>query len=208
MNARIPVYLHTRDPISRAGLETALRAQHEIVLTDIDAAEPPCVAIVVVDSLDETALRLMRSLHARGCTRSVVVASALSDADLLAAVEAGVSGIVWRWEATAERLAHSVTKAASGEAMLPSDVLSRLLRQVSRLQRHVLSPMGLSLGGLSSREADVLRLAAEGLDTDEIARKLCYSKRTVTNIIHDVTSRFHLTNRTHAVAYAIREGLI
>jgi DNA-binding NarL/FixJ family response regulator len=101
-----------------------------------------------------------------------------------------------------------VTKAASGEALLPSDVLSRLLRQMSRLQRHVLSPMGLSLGGLSSREADVLRLAAEGLDTDEIARKLCYSKRTVTNIIHDVTSRFHLTNRTHAVAYAIREGLI
>jgi DNA-binding NarL/FixJ family response regulator len=208
MNAKVPVYLHTRDPISRAGLETALRAQHEVVLTDIDAAEPPRVAIVVVDSLDETALRFMRSLHARGCTRSVVVASTLSDADLLAAVEAGVCGIVWRWEATAERLAHAVTKAATGEAMLPSDVLSRLLRQVSRLQRHVLSPMGLSLSGLSAREADVLRLAAEGLDTDEIARKLCYSKRTVTNILHDVTSRFHLTNRTHAVAYAIREGLI
>jgi len=208
MTNRVPVYLHTRDPISRAGLETALRAQHEIVLTDIDAAEPPCVAIVVVDSLDEIALRLMRSLHARGCARSVVVTGALSDGDLLAAVEAGVCSIVWRWEATAERLAHAVTKAASGEAMLPSDVLSRLLRQVSRLQRHVLSPMGLSLAGLSSREADVLRLAAEGLDTDEIARKLCYSKRTVTNIIHDVTSRFHLTNRTHAVAYAIREGLI
>jgi DNA-binding NarL/FixJ family response regulator len=208
MNARIPVYLSARDPISRAGLETALRAQREIVLTDIDAAESPSVAIVVVDSLDETALRLMRSLNARGCTRSVVVAGALSDADLLAAVEAGVCGIVWRWEATAERLTHAVTKAATGEAMLPSDVLSRLLRQVSRLQRHVLSPMGLNLGGLSAREADVLRLAADGLDTDAIARKLSYSKRTVTNILHDVTSRFHLTNRTHAVAYAIREGLI
>ncbi len=208
MKAKVPVYLYTRDPISRAGLETALRAQHEIVLTDIDAAEPPWVAIVVVDSLDETALRLMRGLNARGCTRSVVVASALSDADLLAAVDAGVCGIVWRWEATAERLVHAVEKAATGEALLPSDVLSRLLRQVSRLQRHVLAPMGLSLGGLSGREADVLRLAADGLDTDEIARKLCYSKRTVTNILHDVTSRFHLTNRTHAVAYAIREGLI
>ena len=101
-----------------------------------------------------------------------------------------------------------MTKAAAGEAMLPSDVLSRLLKQVSRLQRHVLSPMGLNLGGLSGREIDVLRLAADGFDTGEIALKLSYSKRTVTNILHDVTSRFHLTNRTHAVAYAIREGLI
>jgi DNA-binding NarL/FixJ family response regulator len=208
MNGTIPVYLHAKDPISRAGLEAALRVQREIVLTDIDSADPPAVAIMAVDSLDETALQVMRGLRARGCIRSVVVASSLSDTDLLAAVEVGVCGIIWRWEATSTQLAHAVIKAATGEAMLPSDVLSRLLRQVSRLQRHVLSPMGLNLGGLSAREADVLRLAADGLDTGEIARKLCYSKRTVTNILHDVTSRFHLANRTHAVAYAIREGLI
>lgn len=208
MNTRIPVYLHAEDPISRAGLESGLRFQREIELVDIEAAEPPRVAILAVDSLDETALRVMRGLHARGCVRSVVVANALSDTDLLAAVEAGVCSIVWRSEATASCLVHAVTKAASGEAVLPSDVLSRLLRQVSRLQRHVLFPLGLNLGGLSAREVDVLRLAADGFDTGEIALKLSYSKRTVTNILHDVTSRFHLTNRTHAVAYAIREGLI
>ena len=28
------------------------------------------------------------------------------------------------------------------------------------------------------------------------------------NVIHDVTSRLDLRNRTHAVAYAIRQGLI
>ena len=208
MNTRIPVYLHAEDPISRAGLETALRFERDVDLVDAEAAEPPRVAILALDALDEKALRVMRALRARGCTRSVVVANALSDTDLLAAVEAGVCAVVWRWEASAQRLVHAVTKAATGEAMLPSDVLSRLLRQVSRLQRHVLSPMGLSLGGLSAREVDVLRLAADGCDTGQIALKLSYSKRTVTNILHDVTSRFHLTNRTHAVAYAIREGLI
>jgi DNA-binding NarL/FixJ family response regulator len=208
VNGRIPVYLHAKDPISRAGLETALRFQHQIELVDIEGAQMPRVAIVAVDSLDEVALRVMRSLHARGCTRSVVVTNALSDTDLLAAVEAGVCAIVWRREATSSRLAHAVTKAATGEAMLPADVLSRLLRQVSRLQRNVLSPMGFNFGGLSAREIDVLRLAADGFDTGDIATKLSYSRRTVTNIIHDVTSRFHLNNRTHAVAYAIREGLI
>jgi len=52
------------------------------------------------------------------------------------------------------------------------------------------------------------RLVAEGLDTAEIAHKLCYSERTVKNALHDVTSRLQLRNRSHAVAYALKQGLI
>jgi len=208
MNTKILVCLYVKDPISRAGLEAALRFHNEIALVDADAAETPQVAIVMVDSLDENALRVMRGLHARGCTRSVVIATALSDADLLLAVEVGVCAILWRGEATASHIVQAVTKAASGEAMLSTDLLSRLLKQVARLQRNVLAPMGLNTAGLTAREAEVLRLAADGMDTGEIALKLSYSKRTVTNILHEVTSRFHLANRTHAVAFAIREGLI
>jgi DNA-binding NarL/FixJ family response regulator len=54
----------------------------------------------------------------------------------------------------------------------------------------------------------VLRLVADGLDTAEIATKLSYSQRTIKNILHDITSRLHLRNRSHAVAYALRHGLI
>jgi DNA-binding NarL/FixJ family response regulator len=61
---------------------------------------------------------------------------------------------------------------------------------------------------LSERERDVLRLAADGFDTEEIAVKLAYSKRTVTSVLHDVVTRYQLRNRSHAIAYAIREGLI
>ena len=43
---------------------------------------------------------------------------------------------------------------------------------------------------------------------DPVGRRLFFSERTVKNIIHDVTSRLDLRNRTHAVAYAIRQGLI
>ena len=68
--------------------------------------------------------------------------------------------------------------------------------------------MGIDLTGLSSRKADVLRLMSQGKNTGEIALQLSYSDRTVTNILHDVTTRFHLRNRTHAVAFALREGLI
>jgi DNA-binding NarL/FixJ family response regulator len=61
---------------------------------------------------------------------------------------------------------------------------------------------------VSLREAEVLRLVADGLETREIAEQLCYSQRTVKGILHDVTSRFQLRNRAHAVAFALREGLI
>ena len=45
-------------------------------------------------------------------------------------------------------------------------------------------------------------------NTGEIAKHLSYSERTIKNVIHDVTTRLQLRNRSQAVAYAMREGLI
>lgn len=58
------------------------------------------------------------------------------------------------------------------------------------------------------REIEVLRLLADGHDTASIARQLHYCERTVKNVIHDITNRHRLRNRTHAVAYALRHGVI
>ena len=98
--------------------------------------------------------------------------------------------------------------AAAGDGSVPGDLLARLLDQVGRLKRQVLDPRGIALSGLSEREAAVLRLVSEGLETSEIARRLSYSERTIKNVIHDVTTRLGLKNRSHAVAFAVREGLI
>jgi DNA-binding NarL/FixJ family response regulator len=92
--------------------------------------------------------------------------------------------------------------------MLPPDLLSRLLQQVGELQRQVLGPRGLTFSGLTERELSVLRLLADGHDTAEVGKQLFYSERTVKNIVHDLTSRLELRNRTHAVAFALRQGLI
>jgi DNA-binding NarL/FixJ family response regulator len=101
-----------------------------------------------------------------------------------------------------------IRSVAVGEGTLPPDLLGRLLDQVGRLQRQVLAPRGLTFRGLSEREVRVLRLLADGMDTAEVGRELFYSERTVKNIVHDITSRLELRNRTHAVAYAIKQGLI
>jgi len=136
------------------------------------------------------------------------VASRLDDGDLVSAVEVGVVGLVRRDEATPDRLVEVITSAATGEGSVPPDLLGRLLDQVGQLQRQVLSPRGLTFTGLATREIDVLRLVADGFSTGEIAVELCYSERTVKNVLHDITTRLHLKNRSHAVAYALRQGLI
>jgi DNA-binding NarL/FixJ family response regulator len=208
LDNRIPVSIYADDPITRAGLAAELRQRTEIEIVDPLRAEEAKVVVFALDAVNASALDQIRALRSRGRAQAVLVVSALSDDDLLAVVESGACSVVWRGEATATWLTQAVVRAAAGDAALPSDVLARLLKQVSRLQQKVLRPKGLTLGGLSDRERRVLRLAAEGLGTDEIAVRLAYSTRTVTSVVHDVTMRYQLRNRTHAVAYAIREGLI
>jgi DNA-binding NarL/FixJ family response regulator len=217
---RIPVWVKALDPLSQFGLVHALRQRPEILLiNDADLAAtqqatpdqrttPPVVALIAVDSLDTIAVQVLRSATQRGCRRTVLIGSTIDDEALMTAVELGVSGVLRRTDATAGRIVHLLQSAAAGDGSLPPDLLGRLLGQVSRMQRRVIAPRGLSHTGLSDRETQVLRLVADGKDTQEIARELSYSERTVKNVLHDVTSRLQLKNRSHAVAYALREGLI
>lgn len=208
LRARIPVIVSVSDPLSRAGIVSQLRrAQGFVVVPDGDTPAE-AVALVVADDLEDRVVSEMRSLRGRGVKRIVLLVARVDDRGLLAAAEAGVTAVLRRAEATAGNLAAAIRSAAAGEGSLPPDLLGRLLRQVGQLQRQVLSPRGLMFSGLTEREAAVLRLLADGYDTAEVGRHLFYSERTVKNIIHDVTSRLELRNRTHAVAYAIREGLI
>ena len=208
MSGRIRVFVFGEDPISQAGVATQLRGRPEVLVvdgTDIDSAE---VAVVIVDQMGENTARTVHAVQRGGCPRVVLVVSELDDAGLLVAVETGVSGLLRRREATPERLAAAVTSAASGDGTLAPDLLGRLMAQMSRLQRDVLAPRGIGPAGLTDRERDVLRLLADGLDTAEIAAQLAYSERTIKNIIHDLTTRLNLRNRSHAVAYAVKSGLI
>jgi DNA-binding NarL/FixJ family response regulator len=205
---RVSVYVDAFDPILQAGVVSHLRPRPEVKILTETEREAADVGVVVVDRVDERTMRMLKCYQRTSETPLVLVAGEFADGDVVAAAEAGVVGLLRRHEASADRLVGAITRASCDEGTVPADLLGQLLGQVGALQRGVLAPRGLAFNGLATREIEVLRLVADGCDTGEIAGRLAYSERTVKNVLHDVTTRLQLRNRSHAVAFAMRHGLI
>ncbi|MFB7665415.1 response regulator [Kitasatospora sp. NPDC056138] len=119
-----------------------------------------------------------------------------TDADILAAVEAGATGYLLK-DAPPEEVAVAVHAAARGETVLAPPVAARLLGRV-RAGRPTLSP----------REAEILQLLAEGLANRQISKRLFISEATVkTHLVH-IYDKLGVDSRTSAVAAGLSSGLI
>ncbi len=206
MSRRIRVSVVALDPVSRAGVAGVLRFRPELdVLAEPHtAANTADVTVVVVDEVDDQALQQIKAARRAGM-RTVVLIRDVDGPGVLETVRAGANAIVRRADATDERLSDAIRTVKAGDGSLPPDLLGRLLTQVG-VSRDGEAPM--TYGGLTHRELRVLRLLADGYSTAEIASELAYSERTIKNAIHDLTTRLQLRNRSHAVAFAVRAGLI
>ncbi|WP_327667112.1 MULTISPECIES: helix-turn-helix transcriptional regulator [unclassified Streptomyces] len=206
--SRVTVTVYAADPVLRVGIVHQLRQRPEVELLDEGDAERAHVSLVVVDTVDEDVAALLDRLRINTVTRTGLVVGTLGSGGLQRVIECGVAAVLRRSEADHDQLLNLVLAVANGEGVLPGDLLGKLLSHVGSLQRSALDPRGLSLSTLTTREADMLRLVSEGLDTAEIARKTAYSERTVKNVLHEIITRLQLRNRAHAVGYALRNGLI
>jgi DNA-binding NarL/FixJ family response regulator len=193
------------DPVTYAGITGQLRHRDEFELLPWRSERLPDVTVIAADVMTPEQLRRVQAVHAGGRSRVVAVVGEIDGPALLATVEAGACVIVRRREATDERLAEAVRVAAAGDGSLPSDLLGRLFDHVGNGGR---AGGAQTARSLSHREVRVLRLLADGCSTAEIADELAYSESTIKSAIHELTSRLELRNRSHAVAFAVRAGLI
>lgn len=205
---QIRVALHAADPLSHAGLASFLQSRPELVLLRVAERTGADVLVVSTDRLNADVVATLRRSATETGVPVVLVTNEINETELLTVVDCRVVAVLPRRAVSAERLAHSVLAAASGGGVMPPNLVGELLKHIERLQRDVLTPRGLNASGLTPREIDVLRLMADGFDTSEIAGELCYSERTVKNVIYGLTHRLKLRNRSHAVAYALRAGMI
>jgi len=135
-------------------------------------------------------------------TAVVVCSSLCSEEAVLAALQAGAVGVLRKETLTTESLASAVRAAVSGTGVVTSELLHDLLDGISQNGDRP------AAARLTDREQHVLSLIAEGHPTREVAQQLCYSERTVKNVLHDVVTKLGARSRSQAVAHAVREGLI
>ena len=213
--AVVTVAVQASDAIIGAGAAAFLQTQPDISPLPARWAHQADVILVLADPLSEDLLSWMRQGSARTAspeTRFVLVGDGLCGADLRQAAACGLISVLPRQGCDYGEIVRAIQHLHQGRVELPGAEFRSLLAR-SRpqpIQTALLAPAG--PGGetvqLNERERDVLRLLADGHGTQEIAQRLSYSERTVKNIIHHLLTRMKLRNRPHAVAYALRNGLL
>ncbi|MFC3452625.1 helix-turn-helix transcriptional regulator [Amycolatopsis speibonae] len=203
----VRVAVQTVDPIMQAGLGSFLRTRPELVVVDRNQLTERDVLVVQIDRMTPQVVADLKSEAGPVGVPKVLLAGEMRENDILTAVECQVVAVLARAKTSGDSLVETILSVPR-QRRLPTDLMDQLIDSVRRLKEEVVPPRGFESAGLTPREVDVLRLMAEGHDTVDIAVKLCYSARTVKNVIYGLTSRLNLRNRPHAVAYAMRAGLI
>lgn len=131
--------------------------------------------LVIVDASAPDGVEFVRHVKEMLGVPIIVCSSECDEETILAAVEAGATGVLAKEALTPENLCATVEAALQGAGVLSPELLGMLLSGLTRVSREVLKPRGLSLSRLTTREQQVLRLIADGRATREVAVELSYS---------------------------------
>jgi DNA-binding NarL/FixJ family response regulator len=194
-------------PALRQGLELLLDRQGcEVVATAGDRysglemvrRHEPDVIVVDIALGDESGIDLTRDLLTEDGTRSIVLYTGSNDVEvLLDGLDSGARGYALKEGAPSE-LFEAITEVADGGSYVDPRLRPALLsaRAVQRAPT------------LSGREREIIQLLSEGLTGDEVADRLFLSAETVKTHIRNAMAKLEARNRVHAIAIALRDGLI
>ena len=135
-------------------------------------------------------------------SRILVMTSFAADDKVFPAIKAGALGYLLK-ESAPEDLVQAIRQIHRGESSLHPTIARKVLQEITHPSDRPPTP-----NPLTEREAEVLRLVAQGLSNRDIARKLNISDPTVRTHVSNILSKLHLATRIQAALYALREGLV
>ncbi|MFE7119685.1 LuxR C-terminal-related transcriptional regulator [Streptomyces sp. NPDC057654] len=202
------------DPITEEGAIVRLNSYDEISARSLDSHHAADVLLVLASEVTGDMLTRVARVHRESGGEGrrlpvVLVANEFPEHSMLRAISLGLVSLLYRKESSFNAIARAVVSAARGCTKPGGDgVQQRLIGQIKAIRDNALIPHGLNVAGLGPREVNVLRLLADGLSTKEVAGRIGCSERTIKSVIHQLVARHNLKNRTHAVAFALRTGVL
>lgn len=180
----------------RQVLERVRRDRPDVVLMD--------VRMPLLDGIG--ALREIAADPDLAAARVVVLTTFESDENVFAALRAGAAGFLVK-DAEPADLLRAVRLAAAGESLLSPSVTRRV---IATLQGQDRPPARVhpGLAELTEREREVLALIGEGLNNEEIGRRLYVSPATARTHVSRAMTKLGARDRAQLVVFAYQSGLV
>jgi DNA-binding NarL/FixJ family response regulator len=135
-------------------------------------------------------------------TRILILTVHTDDAHALRGLKAGAQGYILK-DCTPEDLLRAIRAVYNGDTIIARDIAINMLDTSESGRSHAdIAPH------LTERELEVIKALAEGKSNRKIAQSLGISEKTVRNHTSNIYKKLHIFDRTQAVIYAIREGLV
>jgi DNA-binding NarL/FixJ family response regulator len=213
------VLLVDDQPLFRRALATLISAQFDMTVVgegengrdalDRVRALQPDIVVMDVNMPGASGVDGVRAIRQAGFRTPIVMLTVSEDDDdLFESIKAGANGYLLK-NVRPEELFDALRGVMRGEAPIAPAVASKLLealRTGGLPARGTASSPASSESVLTRRESEILQLVADGLSNKEIATELTITEGTVKNHVHNALEKLHLTNRTQAAAYAVRQG--
>lgn len=189
--------------VVRVGLRTLLGRRKGIGVLGVAASgeeaveaaaeKRPDVVVMDVRMPGESGIEACREIRSQLPDTKVLMLTSYADEDaVLASILAGASGYLLK-DTSGQDLAEAIHRVAEGASLLDPAVTGAVLARVK-------ADRGLSPGGLSDRERQILELIAEGKTNREIGEVLFLAEGTVRNIVSGILAKLGAGSRAEAAA--------
>ena len=165
----------------------------------------PDIVLCDVRMQGSSGLDVCQQLRQRDPDRKVVMLSVYDDEQyLFQALRVGASGYLLK-SISSEELVRQLESVHGGQTAIDPSMAARAADTAARMQRDEFWPG--ARRGLTQRESEILALVVNGLSNRAIAAKLVIGDETVKTHLSSIYRKLEVSDRTAAVATALREGI-